>query len=533
MRWARFLTALAIAIALICILAFGLSSTRASDRWSHPRDDCHPVDAARHSETEPCARMVVVARWAAVTDQRRDVLDLTYSDVRRILRGDVTNWSQLGGSQQPVIPMLPASQFDLVAEAFRIPSWELVATPVADTDLLALVAQNPGAFALVPPEQLKLGLLALTVDGHDPYRDLAAMSPLRLTRWVSARTLLEAEERVATLGFDAPPAFDPVGVAVTGEMLPVRCVNHVLRLLDNYDAMFDGVRDRLLAADLTIGALELPLTDVGEQTPCVETIIFTGSPRAVPAIANAGIDALVTIGNHMKDCWGGCYGPAALEDTLVRLDAVGIATAGAGEHLEAARRPAVLTVRTSDGPVSFALLGYDIIAPWYWAGDDYWGTAPMQADVVDQDVRDAARLADHVLVGMNWGIEYTMHPEGVQREFGSLAIDAGASFVFGNHPHWVQAVEHFDEALVAYSFGNFIFDQNHEPEVIQGMLMELGFTADRLLGYRIRPVMIRAHSSAMPWQYRPEFVDPAAEGRPILQQIWRAQDTLPARTSDE
>ena len=98
----------------------------------------------------------------------------------------------------------------------------------------------------------------------------------------------------------------------------------------------------------------------------------------------------------------------------------------------------------------------------------------------------------------------------------------------------MQAVEHFDDQLVAYSFGNFIFDQNWSIETTQGMLVELGFSKDRLLGYRVRPVVVRAHSRELPWLYRPEFVDPAGEGRPIMDRIWNATDRLldrPARAA--
>lgn len=525
-----------IAILVIALLALSLMPSRELDAAasaSPQLEPCWQPTGLVSSQPISCSRMVIVANWAAITDQRRDVLDLSFADVRRILRGDLRNWSELGGSSEPITVFLPDGQRSLIAEAMRVAPNRLVGDSVPDAEVAGWVSSIAGAFALVQPQQLRLGVLALTVNGHDPYRDPARFSPLRLTRWIEAETQAEAVERLATLGFPQLQPFDPVGLTMTGELLPVRCVNHVLTLLDDYDAMFDGVRDRILAADIAIGALELPLTDTGDQTPCVETIIFSGSPRAAPAIANAGIDMLVTVGNHMKDCWGGCYGPAALEDTLRRLDQVGIATAGAGEHLAAARQPALQTVRTEQGPVSFALLGYDIIAPWYWAGDDYWGTAPLEAEYVRSDVLGARDMADHVLVGMNWGVEYTMHPVERQRALGGLAISSGASFVFGNHPHWVQAVEHFDDALIAYSFGNFIFDQNWSIEVTQGMLMELGFTTQRLLGYRVRPVVIRAHSSALPWHYRPEFVDPAGEGRPILQQIWDAQDSLPSRNLSE
>ena len=183
-------------------------------------------------------------------------------------------------------------------------------------------------------------------------------------------------------------------------------------------------------------------------------------------------------------------------------------------------------------PVRFAILGYDAIAPWYHARDDTPGTAPLRSELIHEDVEAAKPLADHVLVFTNWGVEYTSNPTAEQREIAGLAIESGATLLIGNHPHWVQAVEHFQQgrdALAAYSFGNFIFDQAWSVPTTQGMLMELGFTKQRLLGYRIRPVVIRGHSLELPWIYRPELVTPGNEGRPILERIWRAQDRLPTR----
>ena len=491
-------------------------------------------DTRRNEESSltPHPLRVVVAHWAAITDQRRDVLDLQRSDVVRILTGRVRNWSALGGSPIPIVGYLPRSQVDLIANAFGLSIAELAIEVVPDDRVVDLVEQRPGAFALVRPQRLRLGVLGLTVNGHDPYRDPGAESPLRLLRWIPPPSSADQLPRFFSDFLRIAPPFDPAGLLITGELIPVRCTNHVLAALGDYDAMFDGVRDAVRAADLAVAPLELPLTANKELTPCVETVIFTGSYQAVPAMANAGLDVVLTIGNHMMDCWKGCSGVAALYETLARLRNAGMVTAGAGRNLHAARTPALVSVPTRQGPVSFAFLGYDIIAPWYHAEDDQPGTAPLAAEYLRRDVGLARRIADHVLVGVNWGVEYTANPVAYQRRLAGVAMEAGATFLFGNHPHWVQAVEHFNGQLVAYSFGNFIFDQNWSVQTTQGMLMELGFTRDRLLGYRIRPVVIRAHSSELPWLYRPEFVDPATEGRPIMDRIWNATDRLPTRPAE-
>ena len=86
----------------------------------------------------------------------------------------------------------------------------------------------------------------------------------------------------------------------------------------------------------------------------------------------------------------------------------------------------------------------------------------------------------------------------------------------------MQAVELLDDAVVVYALGNFVFDQAWSVPTTQGMVLEAGFTRDRLLGFRLRPLVIRD-------RYRPELVDPAGEGAPILHRVWEATDRLPTR----
>ncbi len=281
--------------------------------------------------------------------------------------------------------------------------------------------------------------------------------------------------------------------------------------------------------------LEVPLTDLSPPTPCTRTFNLQGRAEAVDAVAAAGIDVMLTVGNHMKDCWSGCSGNAVLLDTLARLDAAGIVHVGAGENVVSARAGAAIE---RDG-VRFAFLAYDIIAPYYAATATSPGTAPLDLSTLGGDVAAAATQAEHVIVGFNWGIEYTSDPTSRQREAAGIAIAAGASLVIGNHPHWVQAVEVTDRSpldgtsgghgVIAYSLGNFIFDQSWSVPTTQSMVIEVGFTADRVIGFRLRPVVIRGTSDVNRRLYRPEFVDPAVEGAPIMERVWQAPDRLPAR----
>lgn len=454
------------------------------------------------------ATVVPIEAYALVVHPRAPLYDLTREEASALLTGTPRE----EGS---------TTAFELVADEHAT-QWLDHAFPVANrfvrlaatVPLLDEVAGGQSIIGLVPAAALDPRVRALTVDGHDPYRDPWSASPL-----VDARTVAgpNAESVTAALGRTERALADPVGFLATGELIPARCVTaRVADLEDGYDVIFDGTRQRIGAADLAMAHWEPAIVD-DTPTPCTPTFNMSTLPEAAHAAARAGIDVALAVGNHVGDCWTGCSYIAAVQQTVAHLRDAGLVVAGAGDTLDEARQPALVTV---DG-ITFAFLGYDEIA-WahYGARADTPGTAHADLDGLADDVRAAAELADHVVVGFSWGVEYVAEPSPRQREAARTAIEAGASLVVGNHPHWVQATEWIEDGFVAYGLGNFIFDQDWSVETTQGAVLEVGFTADRILGVRLRPTAIRQ-------QHLVELLDPAAgEGPVILDQIWRATDVI-------
>lgn len=392
----------------------------------------------------------------------------------------------------------------------------------AADEVMERVAGDLEVVGLVPVRDLDLRVRALTVDGFDPYRDPADANPLATLLWVHG----PAAEEIATAlrgTAGALEALDPVGFLATGELIPARCVTDVVAGLEGgYGAIFDATRDLISAADLAMSHWE-PAIIEGTPTPCTPTFNLSTQPEAAQAAREAGIDVALAVGNHLGDCWPGCGYQDAVTESLQHLEAAGLATVGAGADLEAARRPHVVEV---DG-VTFAFLAYDDISfEHYGATEDGPGTAHADAEGIAQDVRAASALADHVVVGFSWGVEYVALPSERQRALAHAAIEAGASLVVGNHPHWVQATERVGDAVVAYSLGNFVFDQDWSVETVQGAVLEVGFTAERILGVRLRPTAVRE-------RYLVELLDPAEEeGAAVLRRMWDATDQLAASLAE-
>lgn len=81
-----------------------------------------------------------------------------------------------------------------------------------------------------------------------------------------------------------------------------------------------------------------------------------------------------------------------------------------------------------------------------------------------------------VVAHPHMGAEYQATIDDVRRELYRKMIDNGADAVIGNHSHWVQPVEAYKGKLIAYSLGNFIFDQQFSNEVMRSAAIDLTLT---------------------------------------------------------
>jgi poly-gamma-glutamate synthesis protein (capsule biosynthesis protein) len=91
-------------------------------------------------------------------------------------------------------------------------------------------------------------------------------------------------------------------------------------------------------------------------------------------------------------------------------------------------------------------------------------------------IQQAARDADIVIAFTHWGAEYKDRPQvGVIADAHWL-IDQGADAVIGGHPHWTQGFSSYKGKPIAWSLGNFIFDQDFSTQTRQGLAVALEVT---------------------------------------------------------
>jgi poly-gamma-glutamate synthesis protein (capsule biosynthesis protein) len=264
------------------------------------------------------------------------------------------------------------------------------------------------------------------------------------------------------------------------------------------DVVFQHVRGLFEPADLIVANLECSLSDAGEPWPGKE-VHFAAPEGAAQALVAAGVDVVTLANNHTLD-----FSRAGLLETMSILDASGVEHIGAGVNAAGARSP-VLVDRNG---LRVALLSY--VLPFSskagfktraWAAKESApGVAVAVAEEVRGDVSAARRLADIVVVFVHSGGEFRAVPKPNQLAMAAVAIEAGASMVIGHGPHNLQGYVRHGRTLVAYSIGNFVFD-DYTGRQNETAILDVSLSAEGVESVNWIPIVIE---DGLPRPARPD-----------------------------
>lgn len=261
-------------------------------------------------------------------------------------------------------------------------------------------------------------------------------------------------------------------LVVTGDIIPARSVNTRTLTYNNFTWAFDPTADILRSGDITYVNLESPLTS--DCAPTNSGMIFCGDVRHIQGLTFAGVDVVNLANNHL-----GNQGKQGIEETVSLLQKNNMVPIGTENN------PQYTSVKGN----RIAFLGYDDI-------EKQAGVSFVNEAVIKDEIVEARKNADVVIVQFHWGVEYVSQPTSRQRQLGKLAIDSGADLVIGNHPHWIQPVELYKGKLITYAHGNFIFDQMWSEKTKEGVIGTYTFYNHELVDVAYTPVYIEDYGQA-------------------------------------
>jgi poly-gamma-glutamate synthesis protein (capsule biosynthesis protein) len=276
-------------------------------------------------------------------------------------------------------------------------------------------------------------------------------------------------------------------VLIGGDVMLGRSVGFNMTRKRDFGYPFTKIGSRLQQADVTIFNLENPIVSGCPLTN--EGMRFCSSVGTVETLQAAGVDVVQIANNHAFD-----YGQSGLAETVKALSDNGIKYAGLNE-------PAIVEVRG----VRFGILGYAQL------GSTGGVISRATAEKLQADIADLKRSTDIILVGFHWGQEYVSFPNNQQISLARAAIDNGADAVFGHHSHWIQGIEVYKSKPIFYSLGNLVFDQMQSRETREGLVVELTYYQQELIGIRLMPIFMEDYAQP-DWQ-------PIGYGSPQLSKV--------------
>lgn len=110
----------------------------------------------------------------------------------------------------------------------------------------------------------------------------------------------------------------------------------------------------------------------------------------------------------------------------------------------------------------------------------------------DESPADVAALradVDLLVVQLHMGFQFAQAPGDAVIEAAHAAVDAGADLVVAHHPHVLQGLEWYQGRLVAYSLGNFLFDQDF-LSTFRGAFLRTVWEGGTLVEARIVPLYL-------------------------------------------
>lgn len=240
----------------------------------------------------------------------------------------------------------------------------------------------------------------------------------------------------------------------------------------NYQDFLSGIK-AVSEADLTFGNLEGPVSDRGNRVGSIYSFRF--DPAVLPVLKEAGFDVLSMANNHIGD-----YAYPALYDTASLMMKNGLLPVGGGLNKTDALLPRITKVNN----LTVCWFGASEFRPaWQAPTDTRAGINDVTDPLLYQTITNYRSKCDFIIASFHFGTEYMAFHNDFQEKYAKAAIDAGANLVVGHHPHVPEEVVSYKNGLIAYSLGNFIFDQYFSTSTMNGLVLKVTIGKNKIINY--------------------------------------------------
>ena len=355
-------------------------------------------------------------------------------------------------------------------------------------------------YPLIPLEEIKLPQKGLSINnlypGDPGY-------PAYESTWLSIsfpdhceeknevkKNLLEWFNKIKTChDLSNIPAPQISWIAGVGDIMVQRGVETILIHQEEGDkAIFGDTLNILQGQDLLLGNLEGSITYTTSKT--TKSYNFKFDSRVLPVLKEVGFDYFSLTNNHIYD-----YGEKGFRDTLKYLKEAEIPTSGAGLTIEEATE--YTEILLGSNTVRILSMGAYPKDKNGWDGETMAQITTnrpgilFDGEIATRAVRNMSSPSSFDILMIHGGVEWRSIPDEDQRKIYRSYINAGADMIIGSHTHVLQGMEVWQDKLIAYSLGNFIFPGMDSMAFAEdSMILSAGIMNGEIKYIKVVPVKI-------------------------------------------
>ena len=230
-----------------------------------------------------------------------------------------------------------------------------------------------------------------------------------------------------------------------GDMSPTVVTNPLFEKKD-VEALFHDAVSLFRGNDVNFVNLECALTD------CEKSIEKFGPPlkasvNTADTLKMLGVNYCGLSNNHVFD-----FGVQGAKDTLNALEQAGIGYTGFGKNYEDSRQNLEITI----GDETLGIIAV-CEHEYSYALEDRMGSRPYDEYDMMEDIREAKKTCDRVVVIYHGGKEHCQYPSPRLFKLCRAMVKNGADVVLCQHSHCIGCYEQYEGGHILYGQGNFHF----------------------------------------------------------------------------
>ncbi len=267
-----------------------------------------------------------------------------------------------------------------------------------------------------------------------------------------------------------------VKIIIGGDIVPMA------RSLDDFCSgnagrIFGQFVDIFRRSDLVIANLECPLSDRKNPIDKVGRNLIAPT-NSIMGIKEAGIGLLNLANNHIMD-----QGALGLSSTIEACSKNGIKTLGAGKNIAEASINFIKRI----GDINISI--HSCAESEFSIADRMkYGANPISAIEIWRRQKKEQKESFGIYL-LHAGREHYPYPSPNLQKLCRFIIEQGVKVVICQHSHCAGTYEEYEDGLIVYGQGNFVFDEypRKASKWYEGFLIELDIKNNTYFEYNLLP----------------------------------------------